>query len=131
MEKKELGWNPSRVLFGLSRIGYNTSSAICDIVANSFGADAKNINMIDDLEFFFHALPEEPRYNSSETTYRNAVEYLVQSNMLLKVRKTPTRLQLPLIKFISFVYPTSASNERGVEKVANNIVESFIEEFHK
>jgi len=45
-EKKELGWNPSRVLFGLSRIGYNTSSALCDIVDNSFGADAKNIQII-------------------------------------------------------------------------------------
>ena len=46
MEKTLLSWNPSRVLFGLSRIGYSTASALCDIVDNSFGAGAANIQVI-------------------------------------------------------------------------------------
>ena len=32
-----------RLLFGLSRIGYTTSSAICDIIDNSVRANAPNI----------------------------------------------------------------------------------------
>ena len=34
-EIENLGWNPNRVLFGLSRIGYTPHSAIADIVDNS------------------------------------------------------------------------------------------------
>ncbi len=39
----EIGIDVGRVLFGLSRIGYTTSSAICDIIDNSVRANAKNI----------------------------------------------------------------------------------------
>lgn len=42
-EKISLNWNPGRVCYGLSRIGYTPTSAICDIVDNSVSADAKNI----------------------------------------------------------------------------------------
>lgn len=43
--KKKLGWNPGRVLFGLSRIGYTPTSAICDIVDNSVTAKASKIEI--------------------------------------------------------------------------------------
>lgn len=43
----EIGLNidAGRLLFGLSRIGYTTSSAICDIIDNSIRAGARNINL--------------------------------------------------------------------------------------
>lgn len=40
-----LGWDPGRVLFGLSKIGYTPPSAICDIIDNSVRANAKSINV--------------------------------------------------------------------------------------
>ncbi len=43
--KKRLSWNPGKVCFGLSRIGYTPTSAICDIVDNSVTAGANNINI--------------------------------------------------------------------------------------
>lgn len=46
MTKENLGWNPSRVLFGLSRIGYTPHGAIADIVDNSVTYGAHNINII-------------------------------------------------------------------------------------
>lgn len=42
----ELEWNPGRVLFGLSRIGYTPASAICDIIDNSVRAKASNITVL-------------------------------------------------------------------------------------
>lgn len=41
-----LEWDPGRVLFGLSRIGYTPASAICDIIDNSVRAQAENISVI-------------------------------------------------------------------------------------
>ncbi len=46
METEDLSWNPNRVLFGLSRIGYTPHSAIADIVDNSITNDAKNVYII-------------------------------------------------------------------------------------
>lgn len=53
-EKILLNWNPGRVCYGLSRIGYTPTSAICDIVDNSVSAEAKNIwiYMKKENEFF-------------------------------------------------------------------------------
>lgn len=42
-DKINLAINPGRLCYGLSRIGYTPTSAICDIVDNSVMADAKNI----------------------------------------------------------------------------------------
>ena len=39
----KIGIDPGRLLFGLSRIGYTTTSALCDIIDNSVRANAKNI----------------------------------------------------------------------------------------
>lgn len=41
--KIDLKINPGRLCYGLSRIGYNPTSAICDILDNSVMANAKNI----------------------------------------------------------------------------------------
>lgn len=46
MSEIELEIDAGRVLFGLSRIGYTTSSALCDIIDNSVRAKAENIFLI-------------------------------------------------------------------------------------
>lgn len=45
-EEVELPINPGRVSFGLSRIGYNPTTALCDIIDNSVRAGSKNINIL-------------------------------------------------------------------------------------
>jgi hypothetical protein len=45
MEKLKLSWNPHKVLFGLSHIGYTPVEAILDIVDNSVSAGAKKISI--------------------------------------------------------------------------------------
>lgn len=42
-ELEQLDWNPSRVLFGLSRIGYTPHSALADIADNSVTNGAKSV----------------------------------------------------------------------------------------
>jgi hypothetical protein len=59
--------NPGRVLFGLSRIGYTPSSAICDIIDNSVMAHAKNIHI--------RISKENEKYTDSRKG--NVKEYLI------------------------------------------------------
>ena len=46
MTEVSLNIHAGRLLYGLSRIGYTTSSAICDIIDNSIRAKASNINIL-------------------------------------------------------------------------------------
>lgn len=46
MSKEYPDIDAGRLLFGLSRIGYTTSSAICDIIDNSVRAQASNIHLL-------------------------------------------------------------------------------------
>lgn len=59
--------NPGRVLFGLSRIGYTPSSAICDIIDNSIMAKANNI--------YIHIERDNERY--ADNRRGNVKEYLI------------------------------------------------------
>jgi hypothetical protein len=59
--------NPGRVLFGLSRIGYTPSSAICDIIDNSIMAKANNI--------YIHIERGNERY--ADNRKGNVKEYLI------------------------------------------------------
>ncbi|MDP5047027.1 MAG: ATP-binding protein, partial [Saprospiraceae bacterium] len=59
--------NPGRVLFGLSRIGYTPSSAICDIIDNSIMAKANNI--------YIHIERDNERY--ADNRKGNVKEYLI------------------------------------------------------
>jgi len=62
--------NPSKVLFGLSRIGYTPSSAICDIIDNAVSAKATKI-YIDAIKI------DESKSNS----YKNNIkEYIIADN---------------------------------------------------
>jgi hypothetical protein len=67
MSRQDLGWNASRVLFGLSRIGYTPQSAIADIVDNSITNGAKNV--------FVHIVKD--RSELSDNRKNNIKEYLI------------------------------------------------------
>ncbi len=56
-----------RLLYGLSRIGYTTSSAICDIIDNSIRANAKLV----------HLLIVKDRKDLSDAKKNNVREYLI------------------------------------------------------
>ncbi|MEQ8683291.1 MAG: ATP-binding protein [Cyclobacteriaceae bacterium] len=59
--------DPGRLLFGLSRIGYTTSSAICDIIDNSIRANANNVNL----------LIRKEREDFADTKRNNVKEYVI------------------------------------------------------
>ena len=63
----DLTINPGRLLFGLSRIGYTTSAALCDIMDNSIRAKASNINL----------LVKKEKTSFSDSRKNNVSEYLV------------------------------------------------------
>lgn len=67
MEKIAIEIDAGRLLFGLSRIGYTTSSAICDLIDNSIRAASQNINVI--------IIKERPEL--SDTRKNNVKEYLI------------------------------------------------------
>jgi len=66
-QTEELGWNPSSVLFGLSRIGYTPHSALADIVDNSITNKAKNV--------YIKIIKE--RDDISDSRKNNIKEYLI------------------------------------------------------
>lgn len=66
-EPVDLEIDAGRLLFGLSRIGYTTSSALCDIIDNAIRANAQNIRVIIKKE----------RPDLSDTKRNNVKEYVV------------------------------------------------------
>lgn len=66
-ENIQIDIDPGRLLFGLSRIGYTTSSAICDIIDNSLRANAENITV---------KIVKE-RKDFSDSKRNNISEYLI------------------------------------------------------
>ncbi|MEM6734566.1 MAG: ATP-binding protein [Bacteroidota bacterium] len=70
MEPIDIEINPGRLLYGLSRIGYTTSSALCDIIDNSVRANASEINLV----------VEKEKKSFSDSRKNNVLEYLVIDN---------------------------------------------------
>ena len=66
-DKIDLSIDAGRLLFGLSRIGYTTSAAICDIIDNSVRANANNI----------HLLIKKEREDFSDSKRNNVKEYII------------------------------------------------------
>jgi hypothetical protein len=63
----ELGFDPGRVCFGLSRIGYTPASAICDILDNSVREEANTVRVVIVKE----------REDLSDSRKNNVKEYLI------------------------------------------------------
>ena len=63
----DLAIDPARLCFGLSRIGYTPTAALCDIIDNSVRAQAKHVHVL--------IVKEHPGYNDARKN--NVREYLV------------------------------------------------------
>lgn len=70
MSEINLTINAGRLLFGLSRIGYTTSSAICDIIDNSIRAKATKIDVLITKE----------REDLSDAKKNNVKQYIIIDN---------------------------------------------------
>lgn len=70
MEPIELKIDAGRLLFGLSRIGYTTSTALCDIIDNSIRAEATAISVVVKKE----------REDYADTKQNNVSEYVIIDN---------------------------------------------------
>ena len=70
MSEIALNIHAGRLLFGLSRIGYTTSSAICDIIDNSIRAKASKIDVLITKE----------REDLSDAKKNNVKQYIIIDN---------------------------------------------------
>lgn len=81
----------------------------------------ENLEKAEDLTLISFRLPQSQEFISIETSYREAVEYLVQSK-LQKIRGTLN----PVLKVISNVRYSDRIAEPLVKKVAEYIIDCFI-----
>ena len=83
------------------------------------------VEEVDDLYLLSFPLPREPEFLTLESSYRMAVEYLVQVGLY--------RMQgnlSPRLKIISSVNYTSPANLAYIIKLAEQILEQFVNTYH-
>jgi hypothetical protein len=80
-----------------------------------------SLEQIEDLNLFSYPLPNEPEYISIESSYRLAVEYLVQSKLYEKRKELS-----PTFQIISNISTNERTSNSKVMKIADSIVEDFI-----
>jgi len=80
------------------------------------------LEQADDLLLISYSLPQTPEYLSLETSYREAVEYLVQVK-LLQIRGKLS----PPFRLISKVRP----NDRVIDVSINEYAEAIVEDFRQ
>lgn len=80
----------------------------------------ERLEAADDLVLASYALPQEPEYIGLETSYREAIEYLVQSDLLM-ARGT----FIPSFKLISKVRYTDRASDAFIKRYAFEIVADF------
>ena len=79
------------------------------------------LELIPDLTLISYVLPQKREYIGIESSFRLAIEYLVQSK-LYEERKNVT----PIFKIISNISTTGQTNNSQVKEIASNIVKDFI-----
>lgn len=82
------------------------------------GVDVKDLN---DLTLLSYLLPQTPEFLGVETSYRLAVEYLVQTK-LLERRGTVN----PVFRIVSNVLPTARTRNSDVIALLEEIVADFL-----
>jgi hypothetical protein len=82
------------------------------------------IEEADDLILVSYPLPQQPEYIGVESSYREAVEYLVQ----IKLRDIRGSVE-PKFKLISKVRYTDRASNLMTEELANEIVKDFKENY--
>jgi hypothetical protein len=83
-----------------------------------------NLEQISDLYLFSYLLPQKSEYISIESSFRLAVEYLVQAN-LYEARGNLN----PVFKLISNISPTDRTTNNQVKNLADAIVQDFIKNY--
>lgn len=81
-----------------------------------------SINFSEDLTMFSFLLPQEKYFTTLEKSYREAVEYLVQKELLTK----KTLLNYPF-EIVSWVRESPRISNSVVQNVAKQIVHEFTE----
>lgn len=76
---------------------------------------------IDDFMLLSYELPNEKRFISVESSFRLAVEYLVQ----VKLHEVRAKLN-PIFKIISKVTYTDCASDNNIIKIADDIVTDFV-----
>lgn len=79
-----------------------------------------SINLSDDLTLFSFLLPKDKKFSTVEKSYREAVEYLVQKNLITKKAK----LKYPF-EIVSWVRESPRISNSIVQNVAIQIVQEF------
>jgi len=90
-----------------------------------YDAEGMPIEVIDDLYLTSFKLPKKKKYTSVESSFRLAVEYLVQVK-LNEVRSTTK----PNFRIISNVTYTDYCSDKEVIRISDNIIKSFLSEFN-
>lgn len=80
----------------------------------------------DDLILVSYPLPKEPEYTSEESSYREAIEYLVQ----IGLRDIRGKVK-PRFRLISNVRTVERSSSAFLKRYADEIVENFLEVYPK
>ncbi len=82
------------------------------------------LEQISDLHLFSYPLPPEAEFISCESSFRLAVEYLVQSKLYKRRNEVS-----PAFQIISNIATNERTNNGRVKKIADSIVEHFIENY--
>lgn len=110
-----------RGCLGRARVHVGTDGTLRKNIREQIGEE---LELAEDLILFSFKLPRERRFFSTDTGYREAVEYLVQ------IELTRKRINFPKpFKIISNVRTCSRINDSNVKVVATDIVKGFTEEY--
>jgi hypothetical protein len=81
-----------------------------------------DIEMVSDLTLFSYLLPENAEFISTESAFRLAVEYLVQSKLYMERKQV-----YPVFQIISNISTTGHTSNSQVKDIASEIVKDFID----
>lgn len=82
------------------------------------------INVTNDLVMYSFPLPKKRIYTSIEKSYREAIEYLVQKELILKRTNV-----IPSFDVISWVRSNSRTSNLEVKAISSNIVSTFLSNY--
>ena len=84
------------------------------------------LDTVEDLILFSYPLPESPEFTNTESSFRLAVEYLVQIK-LHEIRNSVTHR----FRIVSNVTSTDRTNNKLVRDLATHIVTDFIKNYNE
>lgn len=82
------------------------------------------INITEDLLMYSFPLPQKKIYTSKEKSYREAIEYNVQKNLIINRSSVK-----PSFDVISWVRSSPRTSNLEVVKISNKIVSDFLKDY--